>query len=227
MIKNLVNLLFPRCCFGCDSILLQNESILCTLCREKLPYTKQHLVFNQNKAHPKFYGKVNIEFAMCLLYFNKGGIVQKLFHQLKYNHHPEISYFLGNLYAHALKETNLLTQIDEIIVVPLHPSKQKKRGYNQVDGFAKALHEAFDIPINSNLLYKTKVSVSQTTKNRLERSNRKKEEFEVRLNPTDEGKHFLLLDDILTTGSTLEACCKKLQQIQNCKLSILCLAETV
>lgn len=226
MLTNLLNLLFPKCCFGCHTILLQNEAVICSVCRQNLPYTLQHHT-NSTQLHTKFYGRVRVQRATSLLYFNKGGIVQKIFHQLKYNNHPEISYYLGMIYAEQLKATNSLEGIDEIIVVPMHPKKQKKRGYNQVDGFAKAISEVFDIPINNNVLYKTKNTTSQTVKTRRERSDQKIKEFDIRQNSAQEGTHFLLLDDILTTGSTLEACSKKLLQIPNSKVTVLCLAETV
>jgi predicted amidophosphoribosyltransferase len=111
--------------------------------------------------------------------------------------------------------------------VPLHPKKQKKRGYNQVDGFAVALSETFSIPINRELLYKTRKTNSQTTQNLLQRTTKHEEIFDVKICSKEEGSHFLLIDDILTTGSTIESCGKKLLQIPNSKLSVLCLAATL
>ncbi|MDR0229981.1 MAG: ComF family protein [Flavobacteriaceae bacterium] len=226
MIKNLLNLVFPKCCLGCNTLLLQNEEILCLFCREDLPITHQHLSAS-SYVMGKFYGKVRIEKAACYIYFNKGGIVQTLFHQLKYRKHQEISYFLGQLYAAALLDSNFLHTIDEIVMVPLHPKKQKIRGYNQVEGFAKAISETFNIPINNSLLYKTQKTESQTTKSLLQRNYKKKEVFAVNKECGKTGTHFLLLDDILTTGATLEVCSKKLLEIPHSKVSILCLAQTV
>lgn len=226
MIQNLLNLMFPKCCMACNNLLLQNEDILCISCREELPVTHQHTAIS-SQVMGKFYGKVRIENAACYLYFTKGGIVQKLFHQLKYNKHPEISYFLGQLYAISLLDSNFMLGIDEIVMVPLHPKKQKTRGYNQVEGFAKALSEVFNIPINNKILYKTQKTDSQTTKNLLQRNYKRKEVFAVQNNSDKKGTHFLLLDDILTTGATLEVCSKKLLEIPESKVSILCLAQTV
>lgn len=227
MIKDILNVLFPKNCLACKSLLLQSEEILCLRCRDELPFTNEHLI-TDNATMGKFYGRVPIEFAASLLYFSKGGIIQQLIHNLKYKNHPEISLFLGNLYAHQLTKTKLLEDITAIIPVPLHKSKKKLRGYNQVDGFAQAISNLFDIEINNKILIKTIKTSSQTTKNRFQRKNKKKEVFDVDFTQiTKEHNHFLLLDDILTTGNTLESCCKKLLQIPNTKITILCLARSI
>lgn len=226
MLKDLINLVFPKLCFGCQEILLENENILCVNCLAHLPYTNQHKI-TDNAAYQKFYGRIPIEFVACFLYYSKKGKIQNLIHQLKYNNHPEISYYLGKMYALQLKETSLDLSFDAIIPTPLHLDKMKSRGYNQVAGFAEALAEVFKIPIENNILYKTKNIKSQTKKNLFERTSKTEEKFEVRLTDEYYGKHFLLIDDILTTGGTLESCGKKLLQIPNSKLSLLCLAYTL
>ncbi|MTG97530.1 MULTISPECIES: ComF family protein [Myroides] len=172
----------------------------------------------------KFYGRVKIEMACSFLYYKKGTATQNILHNLKYNNHPEISYFLGNLYAQQLKETTILDTVDEIIAVPLHKSKQRKRGYNQVEGFAKALADNFHIPINEKLLIKSKRGKSQAKKGLFDRLKTKEAEFVLCPKADKQAKHFLLLDDILTTGSTLEKCAKQLLNIPHSKVTILCLA---
>ncbi|WP_286426136.1 ComF family protein [Myroides marinus] len=227
MIKDILNVLFPKNCLGCSNLLLQSEEILCLLCRDELPFSQEHLTVDNASMH-KFYGKVPIEHASSLLLYSKGGMIQQLIHNLKYKNHPEVSFFLGNIYAHQLSHTNLLTDITSIIPVPLHKNKKKTRGYNQVDGFAKAISTYYNIEINNTLLIKTLKTSSQTTKNRFQRKGSKKEVFEVdQTQLTKEDNHFLLLDDILTTGNTLESCCKKLLQIPNTKITILCLARSI
>ncbi|MGG5507024.1 MULTISPECIES: ComF family protein [unclassified Myroides] len=225
MLKNLLNLLFPISCCGCGVILLKGESFLCTACRAFLPFTNQHQS-DANEAMGKFYGKVNITRASCLLYYTKNGRVSHLFHQLKYGNQPQISYFLGKMYAEILSETAALKTIDWIIPVPMYPKKRKQRGYNQVDGFATALAEYYGIPINRTLLTKISATPSQTTKSFRERINAQTTVFYLTPAPEYTGKHFLLLDDILTTGTTLETCAKLLLQIPQSKVSILCLAYT-
>lgn len=225
MLKDLLNLLFPKSCCGCTAILLETELFLCTACSAFLPFTNQHLS-STNEAMGKFYGKINITQASCLLYYTKNGRVSNLFHQLKYGNQPQISYILGKMYAEILSETATLETIDWLIPVPMYHKKRKQRGYNQVDGFATALAERYGIPINRKLLTKIATTSSQTTKSFQERINPQTTVFHLTPTPEYTGKHFLLLDDILTTGTTLETCAKLLLQIPQSKVSILCLAYT-
>lgn len=225
MWNSFLDLLFPKLCFGCEEILLNNEDIVCLHCRNNLPLT-YHCNMSKNEATQKFYGRIPIEYASCFLYYTKGGVVQNLFHQLKYHNQPEISYCLGKIYAQQLKNCIYYTQLDAIIPVPLHRDKLKTRGYNQLDGFAQAVSEDLCVPIAQHLLYKTKNNSSQTKKNLFNRTSKTEEKFEVQYGATDTDKHYLLIDDILTTGGTLEACAKKVLTIPNSKISIACLAAT-
>lgn len=227
MIKDVLNLLFPKSCLACKQLLLNNENIICFSCRDELPFTQEHTVC-QNNTMMKFYGRLPLEFGACLLYYSKGGIIQRLILNLKYNNHPEISKFLGNVYCEQLKGLDVFDNITEIIPVPLHKNKLKKRGYNQVTGFAESLQTHFNIPINDKLLYKRIKTTSQTKKNRFQRLKNSEEEFAINQSQINfEHNHFLLIDDILTTGGTLEACSKILLQIPNSKISILCLATSI
>lgn len=227
MLNNLVNLLFPKCCLACKQHLLKNEEVICFSCRDNLPFTMEH-TNDKNTTMMKFYGRVPLEFGSCMLYYSKGGIVQRLLHNLKYNNHSEISNFLGKLYSYQLEDLPILSNITEIIPVPLHKKKLKKRGYNQVTGFAEALSKHFNIPINDKLLIKRIKTTSQTKKNRFQRLKNNTEEFALDNKQQNfETNHFLLIDDILTTGGTLEACSKILLKIPNSKITILCLASTI
>ncbi|MGS4345726.1 ComF family protein [Myroides odoratus] len=210
---------------GCTTILLAQEEWLCTNCRVALPFTNQHLKA-PNEALGKFYGKVKIQHASCLLYYSKNGIVAHLLHQLKYNNQPQLSFFLGEMYAELLAQDLVYPPVDFLVPVPLHRKKQRQRGYNQVDGFAQALAERFQIPIDKKILLKNKPTASQTTKSFRQRIQSKPAVFQLHPSPEYNGKHFLLLDDILTTGSTLETCARLLLQIPESKVSILCLAYT-
>ena len=225
MFKDLLSLFFPKKCASCTGLLLEGEILLCVTCRAFLPFTDQHHS-PTNDAMGKFYGKVKIVQASCMLYYTKNGLVSKLFHQLKYNNQSQISYILGQMYAEILADTTSLTGIDYLIPVPLHKKKHRQRGYNQVDGFAEALSLYFGIPVNKTILTKITATPSQTTKSFKERINTKTTVFHLSYSPTLHGKHFLLVDDILTTGSTLETCAKLLLQIPESKVSILCLAYT-
>lgn len=221
--NSIINLFFPKVCSGCRSVLMTNETVLCTNCRHELPLTQYHLD-SENEAVKKFYGKVEIEHASALLYFIKKGIVQELIHNLKYKGHEEIGTVLGNWYAEDLKELKLETPFEVVIPVPLHPKKFKERGYNQVTAFAKAISKNLNLTFDDAVLYRKKYSKTQSKKNLLGRSENIESLFDVKFSEENHNKHFLIVDDVLTTGSTLEACAKALLKIPGAKISIVCMA---
>jgi ComF family protein len=223
MFKSLINLFYPRVCSGCNSFLLTDEIVICTVCRHEIPLSNFHNNPN-NEAFAKFYGKVPIEFVAALFYFHKKGIVQEMIHKLKYKGHEEIGEAIGFWYAEELKNVKEIHEIDCIIPVPLHSRKLKERGYNQVTSFGKALSESLSIPYNDSVLVRTVYSKTQTKKNLLGRTELVSTLFDVHFDATMHGKHFLLIDDIITTGSTLEACSRALLKIPNAKVSIVCMA---
>lgn len=226
MFENLLNLFYPKVCFGCSSLLLANEIAICTRCRHDIPLTLHHL--NQpNEASKKFYGKIPIEFTACFVYFHKKGIVQQLIHNLKYKGTEEIGVVFAEWWAEELKNIRVLPEIDEIIPVPLHKKKLKERGYNQITSFGKTLAFQLNLCYNDDLLVRTRYSKTQTRKNLLHRIQVNSEQvFDVKYSEKDHNKHFLLVDDVLTTGSTIEACGKALLQIPGAKLSVFCIALT-
>lgn len=223
MFNYIIDLFFPKVCAGCHTILITNETVLCTNCRHEMPLTQYHLD-PKNEAVKKFYGKINIEHASALLYFNKKGIVQELIHNLKYKGHEEIGTVLGNWYAEDLKELVLETPFDVVIPVPLHPKKFRERGYNQVTTFGKTLAKGLNITYNDTVLYRKKYSKTQSKKNLLGRSDNIENIFDVTFTAENQNKHFLIVDDVLTTGATLEACSKALLKIPGAKISIVCMA---
>ena len=188
-----------------------------------MPLTQYHLD-TKNEAVKKFYGKIEIEYASAFVYFNKKGIVQELIHNLKYNGQQEIGAVLGIWYVEDLKELNLKNPFDVIIPVPLHKRKFRERGYNQVTAFGKALAEGLDIQYDETVLYRKKYSKTQSKKNLLGRSENIENIFDVISTEKHQNKHLLLVDDVLTTGATLEACSRALLKIPNIKISIVCMA---
>ena len=223
MIESLINLFFPKVCAGCNSFLLSNENVICTTCRHEIPLTNHHKNQN-NEAIGKFYGRIPVEFASALFYFHKKGIVQELIHKLKYKGHQEIGETIGNWYAEELKSVKEIADVDYIIPVPLHKKRLKNRGYNQVTKFGEALSENLNIPFEENILTRTIYSETQVRKNISDRSEVNKSVFEVNSNEKFYNKHFMLIDDVITTGSTLEACGRELLKISGAKLSIVCIA---
>lgn len=188
-----------------------------------MPLTQYHLD-TKNEAVKKFYGKIEIQHASAFLYFNKRGMVQELIHNLKYKGHEEIGFLLGNWYIEDLKELNLEIPFDVVIPVPLHKRKFRERGYNQVTTFGKALAEGLNITFDDTVLYRKKYSKTQSKKNLLGRSENIENIFDVHFSEENQNKHFLIVDDVLTTGATLEACSRALLKIPGAKISIVCMA---
>ncbi|WP_264535475.1 ComF family protein [Flavobacterium sp. N1736] len=223
MFNSILNLFFPKVCAGCRKLLLANENVLCTNCRHEMPLTQYHLD-TKNEAVKKFYGKIDIEYASAFLYFNKKGIVQELIHNLKYKGREEIGTVLGNWYVEDLKTLNLENPFDIVIPVPLHKRKFRERGFNQVTTFGKALAEGLKINYDDRVLYRKKYSKTQSKKNLLGRSENIENIFDVLSIENHQNKHVLLVDDVLTTGATLEACSRALLKIPGIKISIVCMA---
>ena len=223
MFEALLNLFFPRVCAGCKSFLGTNEKVICTVCRHEIALTNHHLN-PQNEAFKKFYGRIPLESASALVYFHKKGIVQEMIHSLKYRGHEEIGTILGDWYAEDLKNNAVLKTVDVIIPVPLHKKKFKERGYNQVASFGLALSENLKIAYNPNILFRNTYSKTQSKKNLLGRSEGIDAVFDVAFSTENHDKHFLLIDDVLTTGATLEACSRALLKIPGAKISIVCMA---
>ena len=202
---------------------MSNEIVICTHCRHEMPLTQYHLD-SKNEAVKKFYGKIEIQHASTFLYFNKKGMVQELIHNLKYKGHEEIGFVLGNWYVENLKELNLEIPFEVVIPVPLHKRKFRERGYNQVSTFGKALAGGLNIAFDDTVLYRKKYSKTQSKKNLSGRSENIENIFDVRFSEKNHNKHFLIVDDVLTTGATLEACSRALLRIPGAKISIVCMA---
>lgn len=222
MFKALLDLFFPPVCAGCDSLLLQSESVICTRCRHEIPLTCHHLQ-SQNEAASKFFGRVPAQAVVAFMYFHKKGVVREMIHKLKYKGREEVGTAVGHWFSADLKATPAAFA-NEIVPVPLHPKKLRQRGYNQVTTFGRALSESMQIPLNESLLVRNFYSKTQTSKNLWGRSELKRSLFRAEFSEQDHGKHFLLIDDVLTTGSTLEACSRALLEIPGAKVSIACMA---
>ena len=225
MIKNLLNLFFPQVCSACSKHLSDNELQICTNCRHQLPLTNFHNDQN-NAVHKMLYGRVKLQNATALLHFSKKGIVQQLMHNLKYRGQEKIGSFLGEWLAEELKVIPSYTAIDVVIPVPLHKTKLKSRGYNQVDAFGKALANALNADYDHSVLIKTTHTKTQVFKDRLKRNTNNQSTFEI-INETHlEYKHILLVDDIITTGATIEQCANSLLNIKGITLSLATMAIT-
>lgn len=223
--KDLIGLFYPDTCCVCERHLNQHENLLCIYCRHDLPFSgfSQH---KNNAMEQSFYGRIPIVSATSLFLFQQQGMAQQLIHALKYNNRTEIGVFAGNLLYNEMFQCKRFTAFDCILPVPLHPKKQKKRGYNQLTTFGNTLADKFNIAYIEDVLIKKTASTSQTKKIRWERFKNNHSEFALTDKHCLENKHVLLIDDVMTTGATLEACCKTLLETENIKLSIATIAYT-
>jgi competence protein ComFC len=223
--RDIFELFFPNLCLNCDEQLNENEESICLHCRFELPLAD----FSNNKANnleQTFYGRIPIEFATALLIYQRKGIVQHLIHQLKYKGKEEIGLFFGKWLANELLECKRCPQFDYIVPVPLHAIKLKVRGYNQVTKFGEEISTILSVPYNASILQRKLDSKTQTSKLRIERFNDLKEKFFVADTIQFKNKHILLIDDVVTTGATIEACVIKLKEIEGIKISVATIAFT-
>lgn len=225
MFHDFINLIYPRLCYGCETSLKKNEKILCTSCLHALPIADHHLE-KDNLVEKIFYGRIPVENATSLLLFEKKGMVQKLIHNLKYRGHEEIGPFLGNWLGSELKDINDWQEVTMVIPVPLHKQKLKKRGYNQVAGFGQEMAQALNVPYRDNILLKVSATKTQSLKKRFARWGSIDETFVLQNVDALKDQHVLLVDDLVTTGATLEACAQKLLQTPGMKISIATMAVT-
>ncbi len=218
-----INLLYPETCAACSRSLQSHEEVICLHCRHDLPQTNFHHE-PDNHVAKHFWGKLPIQNAAAFYYFSKGSRVQQLIHHLKYHGQQEIGVKIGKMYGKKLLEAVAFQDIDLILPIPLHPKKQKRRGYNQSDVFAEGLSESMNVPWSSTVLKRVVFSNTQTRKDHLERWENVESIFEVAEPEGLQNKHILLVDDVVTTGSTLEACARLILEVENTRLSIVTLA---
>lgn len=225
ILKDFFQLFYPKLCANCQNQLIINEKVLCTFCRHDVPLTN-FVNYRDNKIAQSFYGKIAIEKANSLLFYRKEGITKRLIHDLKYKGNQEIGTFFGNWLGEILKENKQFSDVNYIVPVPLHQKKMKQRGFNQVTKFGEALSNFLDVSFVENILIRTSTSKTQTFKARFERFKNLETKFLLNDNLIFKDKHVLLIDDVITTGATLEACAKELQKTAGIKISILTMAYT-
>lgn len=224
-LKDIFYVFYPNLCINCETTLLQNEKFLCTFCKNDLPIIEDNAHINVTLMST-FYGRVPVEKVFSFLYYQKDGITQKLIHQLKYKNQPEIGVFIGEWFGSNLVDKNVFEDIDYIVPVPLHPKKQRKRGYNQVTLFGETLSKILDIEYKANVLIRSSTTKTQTLKQRFERFSDSNTKFKLANTIIFENKHVLLIDDVITTGATIEACANELLKTKNITISVATMAYT-
>jgi ComF family protein len=224
-LDNFADLLFPRICAGCNDSLATNESLICSACLYQLPRTG-YCREEDNPVARMFWGRVYLQNACSFLYFQKGGRLQSIIHHLKYKGQKEIGVMLGKMFASEMSGTPYVS-VDLIVPVPLHKTKYRKRGYNQSEFICKGISEIFNKEINTTSLKRVVSTSTQTHKQKYERWENVKDIFKVADPQSFENKHILLVDDVLTTGATLEACAMALNEVPGIKISVATLAFAV
>jgi ComF family protein len=222
-LADFIDLFYPRVCAACFGKLNKAETDICLNCKTSLPRTGFHL-FVDNPVQKIFWGRIELESAFAYYYFTKNSKVQNILHHIKYTGYKELAVTIGREYGLDLKKAGALKKMDYIVPVPLHPKKLKARGFNQSEYFGMGLSEATGIPLSANNLVRQVHSSTQTRKSRFQRWENVSDIFAV-LDPAEfDRRHLLLVDDVITTGSTIEACYLALKKSSNVKLSIASMA---
>jgi ComF family protein len=221
-----ISLLFPRLCYACGNHLMRNERLICTECYVIIPRTNYHNE-KDNPVARLFWGRCMIEKAAAFSYYNKGSRIRNLIHNMKYKGIREIGYEIGRIYGLSLQSSGFMKDIDLIIPVPLHPDKKRTRGFNQSEIISYGIANSSPVPVDTETLERRIVSATQTKRSRYERWTNVEGIFQVTDPRTIEGKHVLLVDDVITTGSTIESCTNELLKITGVKVSVVALAFAV
>jgi ComF family protein len=225
-LNDFTHIFFPHVCEGCGTDVLEHNSILCPECFLKLPDTG-FIKKPNNPVEKIFYGRIKVEMAGSAFYFTKHSLLQHLVLQLKYHGNKDIGFYLGKLLGYQLAQTERFNDVDTIIPLPLNPRKERKRGYNQAAVIAEGIASVWYKPVLRDGIQRMVFTETQTRKDRVSRWQTMEGVFETTNDEVLTGRHILLIDDIVTTGATLEACGGKILQAYGTKLSIATVAYTI
>jgi competence protein ComFC len=223
--RDLVHVLFPDLCLSCNKEPKTADAWFCVTCIHQMPYT-DHFEIGDNNVVKHFKGRVKIAHGAAILRFKDGSIVQNMLHQLKYKDRKEISEVFGKIGAEKLRKCKLFPTPDIIIPVPIHRNKQKKRGYNQSSIFGKSIGNYCNIAFSEETIVKMKETESQTGKSRTERVSNVRDGFNIKDPESLKFRNVLIVDDVITTGATLEAVIQLVWQCQPTSVSVLSIAAT-
>ena len=226
LLNSFIKLFLPDVCVACGAELLESESGACLLCLYKIPRTNNFLKEN-NSAEILMAGRIPFERIATFSYFVEGGVLRPMVHKLKYYDGKDMGILLGKMFGEDLLASDFINNIDIIVPVPLHPKKQRSRGYNQAEIIAHGISEATEIPVISNNFIRVVFNPTQTKRTKTERWENVSGIFKIKDSSLFDGKHILLVDDVITTGSTIEACGNVLQNCDNLKISIATIGEVL
>ena len=223
ILSPLVHLFYPHVCTGCGSDLVEEDNLLCLKCINDLPHTN-FAMHAGNPVEKIFWGRLPLTAAMSEFYFAKGTLIQTLIHEFKYNGNIDVGMYLGAMMGSSLLGNNRFTKIDALIPLPLFADKEFKRGYNQATILCNGISEVTNIPVQKNNVVRKRFTETQTKKHRTERWENVASSFKVNKPQELKNKHILLVDDVVTTGATLEACGAEILKVEGTMLSIATLA---
>lgn len=223
--RRLLDLISPRVCVMCGKRLAPTEEVICNKCYFHLPRTEFWLHPYDNVMAKAFWHLIPIERAAAFFYYESHAETANIIYQLKYKDHPEVGSAMGRMMAMEIKSAGFFDEIDGIVPIPLTKKRYRQRGYNQSEEIAKGVSEETGIPIYSDAVKRVLFAASQTKKGRWARTENVEKAFQFNRLPADV-KHVLLIDDVVTTGSTVMACAKHLAQEANVKISVLSLGFT-
>lgn len=226
LLHDFIDLLFPKTCAACSEPLLKAEQIICTKCIIGLP--RATIGFsNSQSLEARFKGKVNVTSVFGFLKYSKGGKVQELLHNLKYKNRQDVGVFMGKLFGKQLTDCKVKLEIDLLLAIPLHENKLILRGFNQSDLIASGIAEILNVPHETNVIFRKKATETQTKKSRIDRFENVDTVFGVQNSDIIKGKKIGLVDDVLTTGATLEVCVAALLEAGAKEVSIFALATAI
>jgi ComF family protein len=222
-VEGFSHIFFPHICIGCGSDLLDKNQIICFHCNNTLPSTRFE-IYPDNPVEKIFWGRATIQSATSQYYFTKDSVLQQILHQLKYKGKKEVGTYFGRIMGESICESSRFVDVDAIIPLPLFASREKKRGYNQAAVLAEGISSVVKLPVIKNCIERISATQTQTQKNRIERWQNMSGRFRVKNKEDIDGKHILLVDDVITTGATLDACVNEILSEGNVRISIATLA---
>lgn len=223
--ESFLHLLFPHVCAGCGNDILNEETVLCMRCMDAMPETNFE-IHPDNPVEKTFWGRLPIVEATAQYYFTKESLMQHLLHQFKYKANRELGLQLGRMMGEQIKNSGRF-DVDALIPLPLFPVKEKRRGYNQATVLCEGIAESMAIPVLDKVIIRPQHTETQTKKGRIERWKNMEGKFILSNPDAIRNKHLLLVDDVVTTGATFEACGNELLKAENVRLSLasLCVAS--
>ena len=224
LFSSTLHLFYPHVCTGCGSDLLEENNLLCLHCINDLPYTN-FAAHNNNPVEKIFWGRIPVTAAHSEFYFTKESLLQHLIHQLKYKNNTAIGFYMGQIMGKSLLTGNRFNNIDYLVPLPLYPDKEHKRGYNQAAVICNGMSDIMKVPVLTGNAVRQRFTETQTRKHRTERWENVEGSFVIKYPNALKRKNILLVDDVITTGATIEACGSMLLQIEGVQLYIATLAH--